>query len=165
MSSIHGWFALLAVTTTVDGLLAGASVDQSVEQLPARHRIGVRAYSRYSRASHASNGRFWLVPLGIGGAALTIACAAWAPALHLPLRRALPVYLAGGLAVAHTLSSARAIPVNLSQWRLPEAADAELAVVLNRFARWQGLRASLQFLTFAVALWALAVNTGEMAPT
>jgi hypothetical protein len=35
---------LLSAATIVDGLLAGASVDQSVEQLPARHRIGVRAY-------------------------------------------------------------------------------------------------------------------------
>lgn len=38
------WFMLLAFATIVDGLLAGASLDQSIEQLPARHRIGVLAY-------------------------------------------------------------------------------------------------------------------------
>jgi len=163
MASYREWFVLLVIATTVDGLLAGASVDQSVEQLPARHRIGVRAYSRYSRASHLGNGRFWLIPLGIGGAALTLAAAIWVPALHLPPRRSVPVLLAGGLAVAHTLASARAIPTNLSQWRLADDDDAGLAVVLNRFARWQAVRASLQFLTFAAAVWALAVNTAEAA--
>jgi hypothetical protein len=61
------WFVLLAIATTVDGLLAGASVDQSVEQLPARHRIGVRAYLAYSRNSHMTNGRFWLIPLALAG--------------------------------------------------------------------------------------------------
>src|SRR6266545_2388308 len=64
---------LLGIATVVDGLLAGASVDQSVEQLPARHRIGVRAYQQYSQASHMANGRFWLIPLGIAGPLLRIA--------------------------------------------------------------------------------------------
>lgn len=36
--------ALLGIATVVDGLLAGASVDQSVEHLPSRRRIGVQAY-------------------------------------------------------------------------------------------------------------------------
>jgi hypothetical protein len=69
------WFVLLGIATTVNGLLAGASLDQSIEQLPARHRIGMRAYRAYSQASHMANGRFWLIPLGIGGAALTLAAA------------------------------------------------------------------------------------------
>ncbi len=164
MTAYGEWFALLAIAGIVDGLLAGASLDQSIEQLPARHQIGVRAYSRYSRASHASNGRFWLIPLGIGGALLTVAAAAWAPAFALPTRRSLPIFVAGILAVAHTLSSVKAVPVNLSQWRLAEGDDAGLARTLNRFARWQALRAGLQFLTFAAAVWALAVNTSAVSP-
>jgi len=67
--------ALLAAAVA-NGLLAGASLDQSIEQLPARHQIGPRAYSVYSRASHRANGRFWLVLLGIGGPLLTIGAAA-----------------------------------------------------------------------------------------
>ena len=66
---------LLVVAALVSGLLAGASLDQSIEQLPARHRIGVRAYLAYSHASHMANGRFWLVPLGIAGPVLSIAAA------------------------------------------------------------------------------------------
>jgi hypothetical protein len=156
---LNAWFVLLAIAVLVDGLLAGASVDQSVEQLPARHRIGARAYSAYSRASHASNGRFWLVPLGVGGAALTVAVAIWALALDLPGDRSVPVFLAGGLALAHTLSTLKAVPVNLSQWK-GNLDDEALSAVLSRFARWQALRASLQLLTFVVAVWALAANTG-----
>ena len=71
MSAEALWVVLLGIAAVVDGLLAGASLDQSIEPLPARHRIGVRAYSAYSRASHRANGRFWLLPLGVGGAALT----------------------------------------------------------------------------------------------
>ena len=63
--------AVLAISTIVDGLLAGASVDQSVEQLPARHRIGVRAYHAYTQASRMANGRFWLIPLGVAAPTLT----------------------------------------------------------------------------------------------
>jgi hypothetical protein len=77
------WFGLLAVAAAVHGLLAGASLDQSIEQLPARHRIGVPAYLAFSRASHMANGRYWLIPLGIGGPVLSFAAAAWALAVAL----------------------------------------------------------------------------------
>jgi hypothetical protein len=65
--------ALVALATAVDGLLAGASLHQSVKQLPARHRIGVPAFSEYSRASDQANGVAWYAALGVGGAGLTAA--------------------------------------------------------------------------------------------
>jgi hypothetical protein len=151
------WFTTLVIATVIDGLLAGASLDQSVEQLPARHRIGVRAYSAYSRASHAANGRFWLIPLGVGGAALTLATAIWAQTLELPGSRTLPLFIAGGLAIAHTLTTIRAATINVRQWRGTQD-DEHLAGILDRFERWQSLRAALQFFTFGAAVWALAVN-------
>src|SRR6266496_1832792 len=155
MTGQNLWFVLLGIAVTVNGLLAGASLDQSIEQLPARHRIGMRAYRAYSQASHMANGRFWLIPLGIGGAVLTLAAAIWALTLNLPVRSSLPVFLAGGLAVAHTLSTLKAGAINwsLAPWQ-PAArrvADDEVALadIFQRFERWQALRASLQFLTFA----------------
>jgi hypothetical protein len=163
------WFVLLGIATTVNGLLAGASLDQSIEQLPARHRIGMRAYRAYSQASHMANGRFWLIPLGIGGAVLTLAAALWALTLDLPARQSLPVLLGGGLAVAHTLSTVKAASINLTlaPWQPAErrVADDEavLADILRRFERWQALRASLQFLTFAATVWALTVNSTTVA--
>src|SRR5215510_5163098 len=66
---------LLLAATAADGLLAGASLDQSIKQLPARHRIGVRNYSSYSRAADLGNGVAFYGILGGGAAALTIAAA------------------------------------------------------------------------------------------
>src|SRR6266487_6511813 len=99
------WFVLLGITTTVNGLLAGASLDQSIEQLPARHRIGMRAYRAYSQASHMANGRFWLIPLGIIGPILSLATALWVAALNLPTERWLPVVLGAVLSVVYSVSS------------------------------------------------------------
>jgi hypothetical protein len=140
-----------------NGLLAGASLDQSIEQLPARHRIGARAYSAFSRASHRANGRFWLVPLGIGGPLLTIGAAVTAARS----KRGRASHLSGfaaALAVAHMLSTVKAASVNLTQWR-PGVDDAALAGILQCFEKWQALRAGLQFLTFAVSAWAMAVES------
>jgi hypothetical protein len=67
------------------------------------------------------------------------------------------MFLAGGLAIAHTLSTVKAASINLIQWKTGTD-DVALANILDRFARWQALRASLQFLTFAASAWALAVN-------
>lgn len=39
---------LVFTKTTRNGIAAGASLDQSIKQLPVRHRIGVVAYSAYS---------------------------------------------------------------------------------------------------------------------
>src|SRR5919201_1882198 len=97
--------ALLALTTAIDGLLAGASVDQSVEQLPSRHRIGVQAYRVYSQSSHMANGRFWLIPLGIGGPILRTIAACRASSNGVSARRAFPVHVAAGLGIAHALST------------------------------------------------------------
>ncbi|MDQ3965929.1 MAG: hypothetical protein M3246_05685 [Actinomycetota bacterium] len=68
-------FVLILAATAADGLLAGASLDQSIKQLPARHRIGVVAYSKYSRASDLEPGVLWYGILGVGAAVLTIAAA------------------------------------------------------------------------------------------
>ncbi|HZY57293.1 MAG TPA: hypothetical protein VFE09_05780 [Rubrobacteraceae bacterium] len=67
-------FVLILAATAADGLLAGASLDQSIKQLPARHRIGV-ASSEYSRASDLGPGVLWYGILGVGAAVLTIAAA------------------------------------------------------------------------------------------
>jgi hypothetical protein len=68
--------ALLAAATAADGILAGASLDQSIKQLPARHRMGAIAFSVYSRAADLSpNGIIWYALLGNGAAIFTLATA------------------------------------------------------------------------------------------
>ena len=157
MSSSSAWVILLAAATVVDGVLAGASLDQSIKQLPARHRLGMRALSAYSQASDQANGLVWYAGLGIGSALLTIAAAAWALTLSLPIDRLLPVILAGGFAIAHSMTTARAAPINWSQ-RAVSDDEVALTRIFQRFARWQALRATLQLATFLLMVSTLLVN-------
>jgi hypothetical protein len=157
---MDGLSFLLALATAVDGLLAGASVDQSVEQLPARHRIGIRAYHAYTQASHMANGRFWLIPLGIAGPILRVAVATWIYHLGLSGSAAVSVNVAAVLAIGHVLLTLRAGSVNwaLTPWQPPERQirdEAKLATILRRFERWQAARATVQLLTFVAGIWAL----------
>ena len=62
-------FVLVIIATALDGLLAGASLDQSIKQLPARRRMGVIAFSAYSRAADLGTGLIWYPVLGIGAVA------------------------------------------------------------------------------------------------
>jgi hypothetical protein len=62
---------LLVAAMLGNGLLVGASLDQVIKQLPARHRIGVIAFSDYSRAGDLGRGIAWYAALGIGAALLT----------------------------------------------------------------------------------------------
>ena len=48
---------LVVATTALSGIAAGASLDVSIRQLPARHRIGIRAYSVYSQATVPCHGQ------------------------------------------------------------------------------------------------------------
>jgi hypothetical protein len=153
---------LVAVAAAVDGLLAGASLDQSIKQLPARHRIGARAFSAYSRAADLGNGVVWYAALGIGGALLTVAAAAAAVVMALPVEQSVPLLIAGLLAIAHSFTTARAAPIKFSQ-RAAVDDDAALSRIFARFERWQTARALLQLGTFAAVLWALVTNAA--APT
>jgi hypothetical protein len=46
---------LLVAAVLVNGLLVGASLDQTIKQLPARRRIGPVAFSEYSKAGDAAS--------------------------------------------------------------------------------------------------------------
>ncbi|HYZ00932.1 MAG TPA: hypothetical protein VFA92_05510, partial [Candidatus Binatia bacterium] len=67
------WLLLAALLS--NGVLAGSSLDQSIKQLPARRRIGVVAYSEYSKAGDLGHGIAWLAALGVGAAVLTVVAA------------------------------------------------------------------------------------------
>lgn len=146
--------ALLIAATAADGLLAGASLDQSIKQLPARHRMGVVAFSVYSRSSDLGPGIIWYAILGIGAAVLTVAAAAAALLQGIALQHAGPVYVAAGLAVLHSLATSQAAPTNFRQRKVAND-EAALKAIFNRFERWQTLRVVLQVLTFAAVLWTL----------
>jgi hypothetical protein len=139
------------------GPLVGMSLDQSIKQLPARHRIGISAYSAYSRAADLQNGLFLYPFFGVGSALAVIAAAISGHLAGLPDRLQLPLDVSGIFGILHSLATARAAPVNLSQRRYSLNDEADLARVLDRFGRWNNIRAVLQATNFSAALWAVVL--------
>jgi hypothetical protein len=154
-------FVLILAATAADGLLAGASLDQSIKQLPARRKIGLVAYSEYSRASDLGPGILWYAILGVGAAVLTIAAAVAALLEGVSPASAIPLYVAAGLAVLHSLATTQAAPTNFSQRKVAKD-EAALARVFDRFERWQTLRAALQVLNVGAMLWALVAYVSAL---
>jgi hypothetical protein len=157
MSQLDVTRILLIAAVAFNGILTGASLDQSIKQLPARRRIGVIAFSVYSRAADLGNGIIWYAIIGIGAALLTIAAALGAYLQPAPASLALPLYLAALTSLLHSFATAQAAPTNFRQRQAPDDA-AQLAEILDHFERWQTVRALLQAATFGLTLWALAAS-------
>jgi hypothetical protein len=147
-------FILTVAAVAVDGMLAGASLDQSIKQLPARHRIGAVVYSAYAQAADLGNGILWYALLGVGAALLTVAAAVAALVQGVAAQVTVPLVAAAALSVLHSLATSRAAPTMFSQRRVPQTEEA-LVAVFDRFTRWQTVRVTLQVLTLAAVLWAL----------
>ena len=144
---------LMLGAVLANGVLVGATLDQSIKQLPARRRIGPVAYSNYSKAADLGNGIAWYGTLGVGGGLLTlIAGAAGLAASPVGQRVAAPWTMIA-LTFAHSAVTGRAAPTNFSQRR----ADGEEALrrVFDRFERLQTVRAALQVATLGATVWAL----------
>ncbi|TLZ94134.1 MAG: hypothetical protein E6K04_02135, partial [Methanobacteriota archaeon] len=99
--------ALLAVALILNGLLAGASLDKAITQLPARRKIGLRAMAEYHRATDLSPGLFLYPILGLGAPLLT-----WAAAVALfqggDVSSAVILWIAVGavLSIGHVITTA-----------------------------------------------------------
>lgn len=146
--------ALIAAATAADGVLAGASLDQSIKQLPARRRMGAVAFSAYSQAADLGLGVIWYGTLGIGAALLTVIASVVVYVQRAGLGQVWPIYAAALLSILHSLVTARAAPTNFSQ-KKAASDEARLADIFDRFERWQTLRVVLQTLTFVAMLWGL----------
>jgi hypothetical protein len=152
---------LAVAAVTVNGMLVGASLDQAVKQLPARHEIGVQAFARYSAAADLGNGVAWYAGLGLTAAALAIAAVV---AVGRELRRqaskswGLALLVTVGAATAGWLVvTAIAAPLNFSQ--LTAGNDpAALTRIFDRFAVLNLLRSGLQLLTVAALAGAVAAR-------
>lgn len=155
-------FTLAIATTALIGPGAGMSLDQALKQLPARRKIGVIAYSAYSRAGDQGNGLFLYPPIGIGCLALAVAAAASGHLHHLVGALQMPLDLSALLAIVHSLVTARAAPINLSQRKYAPNDEAGLGRVLDSFARWNGLRALLQVAHFGISLWATIMLASQI---
>jgi hypothetical protein len=148
--------ALQIAAVVVASMGATASLDQLIKQVPARHRIGVVAYSAYSRAADFHTGIFYYAPI-IAGWLLLIPAAAvagWRDGASGQHSLALAAMLGG--VVAHVLvTAALAAPALLSQRRIRPDDEIALAATFDRFQRWHLLRTLIDVGTVAAAVWAL----------
>jgi hypothetical protein len=151
-------FVLLLASTIVTGLLAGASLDKALVQLPARHRMGIMRFAAFSRANDLGNGLIVYPVLGISSALLTIIAALAAFLQGIPLEYAMPLYISVILAVLHSVTTSRAAP-NMLSLRQTTSDEVTLTETLDRFAKWHNLRTILQLLNFIMLVWAVVAYT------
>lgn len=153
MSPVTTCFVL---ATGLTGMLCGASWDQSIKQLPARHIIGVKAFSAFAKAADLKNGVFWYAILGVGSALASIACAILAYIQHSPLPIALPLYLGGVFAICHSICTSQAAPIYHSQKKICD--ENTLGKSFDKFERIQTIRSLFISLNFLCFIW-LLINT------
>lgn len=147
---------LLLSATIINAIMVGATLDQSIKQLPARHRIGPLAYASYAKAADFAGGLRYYPVLG-AATLLATPAAATAGMLDQPTNhQAIALITAAAGAIAHTLVTARAAPTFLSLRQITDEQTA--AAILNRFTHLQTLRATLQILTAAATIWALVAT-------
>jgi hypothetical protein len=148
-------FVLLVAATATVGLLAGASLDQSIKQLPTRKKIGVVIYSQYSRASDLGQGILFYSILGISAAVMNITAALSAALQGMSLAQAIPIYFGALFAILHSLATSQAAPTLFRQNRVPPDDELALTVIFDKFVRWQNTRCALQVINFGINIWAL----------
>jgi hypothetical protein len=148
--------ALIIAAIALNGLLAGISFDGALVKLPARRRIGAVAYATFARGNDLGNG-LWVYPsTAIGAALLTLVATIVASVERESAALLVPLGIATLMSIGHFLATSRAAPVMLRVGKTPDD-EALLGPLLDRFARWHAVRATLQVLTFFVLLWALVV--------
>lgn len=147
---------LLTVATAVNTVMVGATLDQSIKQLPARHRIGPRAYAAYAAAADFTGGVRWYPPLGAATLLTTLTAATVGLRDQPTGQQAVALIAAAAGTVGHTLVTTRAAPIFLSLRHADD--EAAMTTILNRFARLQTLRATLQIGTAAATLWATLIT-------
>jgi hypothetical protein len=148
--------ALIVAATALNGLLGGFSFDGALVKLPTRRRIGAVAYATFARGNDLGNG-VWVYPAtAIGAALLTVVATIVAYVEHAPIALLVLLSIATLTSIGHFLATSRAAPIMLRVGKTPDD-ETLLAPLLDRFARWHALRATLQVLTFFVTLWALVV--------
>ncbi len=149
--------ALIVGATVFNGILAGISVEVALVKLPTRKRIGALAYANFARGSDLGNG-LWVYPTwAIGATLLTFAATIVALIEQEPSTLLVPLVLASLTCIGHFLATAQAAPTMLRVVKTPDD-PALLTPLLDRFARWHSVRATLQVLTFLLLIWSLLVR-------
>ncbi len=145
------WISVLA--TFLNGLLTGASLDQSIKQLPARHKLGSVVFSKYARAADLGNGVLFYGTLGIGAALTTISAAILTVTTNNLLVNRSFIIVAAVFSVLHSLITTQAAPLYHSQRKVSD--EKTLTQIFNNFEKWQTLRSPFLLITFFSSLFAV----------
>jgi hypothetical protein len=148
--------ALIVLATALNGILGGFSSEGVLVKLPTRRRIGAVAYAAFARGSDLGNGLWVYPPTAIAAALLALVATVVAYVERQPAALLLPLTFAALTSIGHFVATSRAAPIMLRVGKTPDD-EALLAPLLDRFARWSAVRATLQVLTFLLLLWALVV--------
>jgi hypothetical protein len=150
----------IALATGLSGLLAGASADRYLVQVPAWRRLDPMIWAEHSRHADLGNGRFWYPILAFGacGFSVTAAVGVARHAVAVP-GLAGPVYLAAIASVLGLGMTALAAPQLLRLRRPRDRATTEAS--FRAFHAWGLIRARLQILAFPANLWALWLLAGR----
>jgi hypothetical protein len=143
---------LVLAAVVANAITAGATLDQAIKQLPARHRMGVVAFSRYSQAGDLSRGVPWYATIGCSAVGLGLAAATDTVRSGVPGRRR--ALLAAAATVGHMLITAWAAPLNFSQRSVGDD-PAALARIFDRFETLNAVRAGLQLTALAALVGVL----------
>jgi hypothetical protein len=139
------------IAASLTGILCGASLDQSIKQLPSRHIIGVKAFSAYAKAADLKNGVLWYAILGIGAALTSIVTAILAWKYQVPECCTLSLYSGGIFAISHSVCTMLAAPTYHKQKTTNNEED--LRRLFNRFERIQTFRSIFIVLNFLSYIW------------
>jgi len=145
---------VLVAAAAMSGLLAGASDDRFIVQVPAWRHLDVMTWAEHSRHADLGNGRVWypLLAFGATGLAITEAIAVKQGVLK-AVGLALPVNVAALLSFLGLALTVFAAP-NLLRLRHPKD-KRTTQESFRAFHRWGLVRAVCQILAFPANLWAL----------
>ncbi|MGI0090543.1 MAG: hypothetical protein ACREBS_02430 [Nitrososphaerales archaeon] len=149
------FLALLTVTTIIDAILAGAVLDYSIKQLPARRIIGIYTYRKYFLASDLANGRYWYIPLGLSAYVLNVIVLILAYIQNGMSSSTILFAVAAGCSLVHAFGTSQAIPAGLRFARAKEDDEGRLNKLFDKFATWVLIRAIFGFPMFLAMLLGL----------
>lgn len=148
---------LILAAVVANAITVGATLDQAIKQLPARHQMGVVAFSRYSQACDLSRGVPWYATIGCTAAGLGLAAITATVRSGVPGRRR--ALLAAAATGGHMLITAWAAPLNFSQRSVGDD-PAALARIFDRFETLNAVRAGLQLTALAALIGMLPAAAG-----
>jgi hypothetical protein len=149
------WFALLlAATVVLRGLGAGAILGVLVITLPTRRRIGVVAYSQFTRAHYDGAGVRGYGALTVLGAVMTAVVFALAIAWGASSFVTWSLIVSLVATMLGFVGTARALPAMRDLKALADDEPAKLATHLDRFAKWGSMSAGSHIVAFVAIVTA-----------